>query len=58
MSVVVAPGAYRDATAPAGDPDTVAAICNCDAKHDGRPEKRRGCGYSGWIARPSSENTE
>jgi hypothetical protein len=53
MTVLVAPGAYRDLT-PVNHAGEVSAPCNCEAEHAGRPTtKPRGCGYGAWIPGPS-----
>ena len=53
MSVLVAPGAYRDATGSLGQAGKVIATCNCAESHDGRPPaKPLGCGFGAWIPGP------
>jgi hypothetical protein len=57
MSLTVGPGALRDARAAGEHAGQVAAFCNCEPKHEGRPEKRpRGCGYNAWIPGPVAES--
>jgi hypothetical protein len=54
MSVLVGPGAYRDAPGAAAHAGQVPATCNCPDDHKGRPDKRpSGCGYGAWIPGPS-----
>lgn len=58
MSVLVGPGAYRDAPGAVGRAGRVTASCNCAEVHAGRPEKRPGgCGYGAWIPGPSNTDT-
>jgi len=56
MSILVAPGAYRDSGGNGGRAGMVAASCNCPDQHEGRPQTRpSGCGYSAWINGPAPE---
>jgi hypothetical protein len=55
MSVIVSPSAYRGAGGGKDPLDSVIATCDCEADHQGRPEKRpRGCGYMAWIPLPET----
>jgi hypothetical protein len=55
MSVLVGPGAYRDAVGAADHAGRVTASCNCSEAHVGRPERRPGgCGYGAWIPGPAA----
>lgn len=59
MSVLVAPGAYRDATGAVGRSGMVTASCNCAEKHAGRPDTRPGgCGFGAWVPGPPKGSAE